>query len=386
VTVRAPCSPLEQPVSETVTIRGKNPDEKDFFYSLDRVIAGLLTALEQGRIEEAVDVYMRCRDDIGYQVIARAQGNPEAFKQVANLFYRARDYARAAFCCEQLEEHTKAAALYERCDDYAAAAQMYAAGGDKLKAAEMFDKSGAFVDAAKLFSAVGEPVRAAACLEKAQRHFDAAREYLAAGRREKALELLQLVDVDSADKKEANRLIKEIMAQTLQRAPTQSVPAVVDIGGGPLPAPGQVVTVMEGFDFMKRLPLFEELSLPELKSVYHLCEIKTFAPGSVLIADGQPAPALFIVLEGQLQVRAGSGEVIATLAVGAHAGEMSLIDDGPATASVTASLPTRTLRLDRRGFKDVLAAQDGLALRVTRVMLRVLVARLRETTARLGRP
>ena len=48
---------------------------------------------------------------------------------MANLFFRARDFSRAAYCCEHLEEPIKAAQLYERCDDWPQAAQMYAAAG-----------------------------------------------------------------------------------------------------------------------------------------------------------------------------------------------------------------------------------------------------------------
>jgi tetratricopeptide (TPR) repeat protein len=407
----------------TVTIKGRAPGEADFFYTLDRVLGGLLAALKAGRIDEAVDVYSRCREDIGFQLISRAQMDPELFKQTANLFFRARDFSRAAYCCEQMEEHDKAAQLYERCDDFAHAAQMYAAAGDRAKAAEMFEKDGNLVEAARLFKDQGEHLRAAACFEKAAKHFDAATEYQAAGKLEKAIEILHLVDEDSPDRKTANKIVKELMAQIgLKRANTGQIPAAIlgvdgvdntptqpanvsasqapTVPQGPalgnaatLPEPilvgggdasAGIVTVMEGFEHLHKLPLFAELSLSEMKSLYHLCEILNVRPGDVVIKAGTPAPALFVVMAGELDVTTGAN-VVAKLGVGQHAGEMSLVDDAPAGVDVVAAAPSRVLCLDRRGFREQLASSDSLALRVMRVFVRVLTERLRDTTARLSR-
>jgi tetratricopeptide (TPR) repeat protein len=427
-------------VTDTVTIKGKAPGEADFFYTLDRVLGGLLAALKAGRIDEAVDVYSRCREDIGYQIISRAQNDPELFKQVANLFFRARDFARAAYCCENMEEHAKAAALYERCDDFAHAAQMYAAAGDRTKAAEMFEKDGNLQEAARLFRDLGEHMRSASCFERAGKHFDAATAWQRAGKLEKAIEVLNLVDEDSPDRKVANKVIKELMAQAnLKRSqtgqiaavnpeaaapptPSQSAPITqsarnsddttqgdtpsqvktlvqaapvsfppvapepILVGGGQIGESGKgIVTVMEGFELLKDLPLFADLSLSELKGIYHLCDIKNAPAGLTLIAAGQPAPALFVVMSGEIEVKTPSGDHVTMLGIGQHAGEMSLVDDGPATVDVVTASACRVLRLDKRGFRDALAGNDGLSLRVMRVFLRVLTERLRETTARLGR-
>jgi CRP/FNR family transcriptional regulator, cyclic AMP receptor protein len=396
----------------TVTIRGRAAGEADFYYTLDRVLGGLLVALKGGRIDEAVDVYSRCREDIGFQLIARVQADPALFKQTANLFFRARDYARAAYCCEQLEEYAKAAQLYERCDDWAHAAQMYAAAGEGAKAAEMFEKDGDLVAAARLFKDLKETLRAASCFERAKRPFDAATLYQEAGRFEKAIELLNAVDEDSPDRKVANKVIRELMAQAnLKRSGTGQiaaaaiapaglaaagaggaartpgpVPEPILMGGGQLGEDGKgIVTVMDGFDVLKDLPLFAMLSLTELKSLYHLCEVVTVLPGQVLIRGGLAAEALFVVMDGELEVKTPAGDHVTMLGIGQHAGEMGLLDDAPAGVDVVARAPGRVLRLDRRGFQDALAGNDALALRVMKVFVRVLTERLRETTARVGR-
>lgn len=387
-------------MSETVTIRGA--DGGEFFYTLERVVQGLIQTLASGRVDEAADLYSRIREDIAFQLIAKTQGNPEVFQQVANLFYRARDYQRAAYCCEQLDEQEKAAQLYERASDPTAAAQCYAAAGQKLKAAEMFEKAGNLVEAAKLYLLEQTPeaaVRGAMCFEKAQRPFDAAQAWEKAGKDEKALALYAAVEDDSPDKKMATRLAKELLERSkLKRAATGQIPAFVDVtggaavgadvasmGGGTIDDDGRNrVTLMEGFDFFGRLPLFSELSLAELKAIYHLCDVVRVPFGDKLVEAGQASSALWVILDGSVDVRGTSGRDVARLETGAHVGEMGLFDDAPAGVDVIAATAVRALRLDKRGFRDLMAGNDAFAVRVWRVLFLTLRDRLRATTDRLA--
>jgi CRP-like cAMP-binding protein len=64
---------------------------------------------------------------------------------------------------------------------------------------------------------------------------------------------------------------------------------------------------------------------------------------------------------------------------------MSMIDDGPAAADVVVAAPSRLIRLDKAGFRYLLATHDALSLRIHREFVKVLTARLRDTTARLSR-
>lgn len=374
-------------MSDTVTIRGA--DGADYAYSLDRVLDGLITTIASGRVDEAARLYAQIREDIAYQLISRTQGNVDVFRQVTNLFFRARDYARAAYCCEQLDEHHKAAELYERADDHAHAAQMYAIAGDTLKAAEMFEKAGSLVEAAKLhlhLPGADHAVRAAMCFEKANRTFDAAQAWEKAGRPEKALGLYQAVDDDSPDKKVAIKLAAAIDEQLgLQRARTGQFPAVVDIpiGGGHVEgAPQQRVTMMDGFEQLAQLPLFADVALHDLKTLYHLCELVDLPFGAKMIGAGTSSPALWVLLSGTVDVRGGQRE-IARLQAGAHVGEMGLFDDAPSAVDVVVAAPGRALRLDKRGFREALATNDALAVRIHRALFRTLRDRLRQTTEQL---
>lgn len=387
-------------MTETVTVQGA--DGAEFFYTLDRVLQGLIQTLAAGRVDEAADLYARVREDIAFQLISRAQGNNDVMQQVANLFFRARDFQRAAYCCEQLDEQEKAAALYEKAADYAAGAQCYAAAGNAQKAAELFEKGGNPAEAAKLYLTLGDVdhlARAALCFEKASRPFDAAQAWERAGKIEKALALYGAVEDDSPDKKLALRLAKELLDKSnLKRAMTGqlaladvsaavasgSAPAAVDIGGGAVDDDGKNrVTLMEGFSFLQRLPLFRELHLAELKSIYHLCSVVALPFGERLVAHGAPAAALWVVLEGNVDVRGTSGKEVARLGPGDHIGEMGLFDDAPAGVDVVAATPVRALRLNKHGFREAMAADDGLAVRIYQVLFATLRDRLKKTTDRL---
>jgi hypothetical protein len=238
------------------------------------------------------------------------------------------------------------------------------------------------------------------CFEKAQRPFDAAQAWDKGNKPEKALALYAAVDDDSPDKKMATRLGKELLERSkLKRAETGLIPAFVDVNAGGAVVGAQVaaigggtvdddgsnrVTLMEGFDFFGRLPLFSELSLVELKSIYHLCEVVNVPFGGKLVEAGSASPALWVILDGSVDVRGRSGREVARLSPGAHVGEMGLFDDAPAGVDVVAAEAVRALRLDKRGFRDLMGANDAFAVRVWRVLFLTLRDRLRATTDRLA--
>jgi tetratricopeptide (TPR) repeat protein len=429
-------------MNDTITIRGA--DGNEFAYQREHVLASLLQLLQVNRVDEAADLYARIREDISFPLIARAQAQKDTFRQVANLFFRARDFARAAYCCEHLDEPKKAASLYEQAGDFVAAAQMFATAGDVPRSAEMFERAGSLVEAARMYVNVGTPealLRAAACFERAARLFDAAQCYERAGRPEQAIALYRSIDDESPDKKVAQKLARALADRlspstspsgalpaagpTTSRfgtgapAPTASDPTASDTAqharseaytaeasavpmtppdpSSPAAGPGAslasavvdtpetpAVSIMEGFDGLKSLPLFSPLTLPELKAVYHLCTIVALGPQELLIAAGAPASAVWIVLEGELAVSTRSGAEVARVGAGGHVGEMGLFDDAPASVDVAVSVPGRALRLHRSGLREMVAANDSLAARIYRVLFATLRDRLRATTDKMA--
>ena len=74
---------------------------------------------------------------------------------------------------------------------------------------------------------------------------------------------------------------------------------------------------------------------------------RTLEPGDVLVVDGEPVSALFVLLEGELRVEKVGVPIAVVREPGACVGEMSLLLGVPATADVVAS--ERSVRRRHRG-------------------------------------
>ncbi len=144
---------------------------------------------------------------------------------------------------------------------------------------------------------------------------------------------------------------------------------------------------MTGYEILKTLPIFEALSLDEMKSFYRIWEQVSYPEGSVLIEHGQVGEGLFIITEGSVQIakldEGGDETVLAILPRGKYVGEMSLVDDAPTSARVTALEPVKALRVRRDRFEAFLFTNDLIALRIYRTFVRTLCQRLRELNARV---
>jgi ATP-binding cassette subfamily B protein len=95
-----------------------------------------------------------------------------------------------------------------------------------------------------------------------------------------------------------------------------------------------------------------------------------YAPGDVLVAEGDPAEAFFTIVEGSARASRrgedGTEVTLGQLGPGDSFGETALVDDMRRTATIRASTPVRVLTLDRGVFRALLAQypelQDALAL------------------------
>ena len=110
-------------------------------------------------------------------------------------------------------------------------------------------------------------------------------------------------------------------------------------------------------------------------------------PDQVLVREGQPIESLYVVLDGQLAVKAGDA-VVATLWAGEVVGEISFVDSRPPLATVTAVNTSRVLAVRRDILQAKIAADTRFAANFYRALAIFLADRLRATTTRLafGKP
>lgn len=133
---------------------------------------------------------------------------------------------------------------------------------------------------------------------------------------------------------------------------------------------------------LQRLPLFADLSDPELEVLARRSRPVSLGAGGVLMEEGSPGGSLYVILEGDFEItkRSGPSEVlIAVRGPGEVIGEMSLLDGSPRTASVRSLSDSRLLEIDQDAFRHLVETSPAASLRI----LHTISARLRHTQSML---
>ncbi|HUE01838.1 MAG TPA: Crp/Fnr family transcriptional regulator [Bryobacteraceae bacterium] len=118
-----------------------------------------------------------------------------------------------------------------------------------------------------------------------------------------------------------------------------------------------------------------------LISLFRNSEAKPFAAGQTVFAAGAAGDAMYIVLEGDIAIRAGETD-LEVLGPGSIFGEMALIDGAPRSASAVAASDCRLVEIDRRRFEFMVSQTPYFALAVMKTM----ADRLRKSNARMQVP
>jgi len=129
-------------------------------------------------------------------------------------------------------------------------------------------------------------------------------------------------------------------------------------------------------DRLRLTPLFGGLPDDQLDRLADMGEIVDLAAGEALITEGDEADALYVVLEGEMDVtkRAGRSTIpVARVGPGALQGELAALEGGRRLASVTAATPAEVLRIPVGAIRQLLDAGPDVALAV----IRTAVSRLR---------
>ena len=124
---------------------------------------------------------------------------------------------------------------------------------------------------------------------------------------------------------------------------------------------------------IKSVPLFSEFGEKELQRVAAIAKEVVFPQGKVIAKQGETGVGFHMISEGEATVSV-DGVEHATLGPGSYFGEISLIDGGPRSATVTAKSDMKTVSLTSWDFNALLDQFPELS----RTLLKQLCRRLRD--------
>ena len=95
--------------------------------------------------------------------------------------------------------------------------------------------------------------------------------------------------------------------------------------------------------------------------------VQVFQTGSTIFAEGTPGEVMYVVLEGEVEVRVGS-TLIEVIGPGDIVGEMALIDAQVRSATIVAKSECRLALVDKQRFLFMVQETPFFALHVMRVL------------------
>jgi CRP/FNR family transcriptional regulator, cyclic AMP receptor protein len=124
---------------------------------------------------------------------------------------------------------------------------------------------------------------------------------------------------------------------------------------------------------LRDVSLFSACSKRELARIASLADEIDVPEDRVLTRQGEPGREFFIIVDGKAKVSV-RGKRTRTLGAGSSFGEMALFDQGPRSATVTASTEMHLLVLESRSFSSLVSEVPSVAAKIFQAMAQ----RLRE--------
>ncbi len=143
--------------------------------------------------------------------------------------------------------------------------------------------------------------------------------------------------------------------------------------GGGVPMRETPSGVFDKLMALKQVDLFSAIPTGQLSLIAAVARIADFPEKAILCRQGDPPGDLYVVLEGKAEIRR-DGRPSGEMAPGDSLGAWGLFEDEPRQATVQASGALKVLRIDRRGFDDLLQEHPE----VSRSLIRRMIGRLRE--------
>jgi len=137
-------------------------------------------------------------------------------------------------------------------------------------------------------------------------------------------------------------------------------------------------------DIARRVRIFAGLTDVQLGRVRDVCREVPYKPGETVFERDSTDQALFIVLDGRVEIRASDeGAPLATISSGEIFGELALIDELPRSAGARATEASRLLVVRNDDFQALIRRDPEMGVTILRNIARTLSTRLRDTNVKV---
>ncbi|MGD1083212.1 MAG: cyclic nucleotide-binding domain-containing protein [Verrucomicrobiota bacterium] len=110
-------------------------------------------------------------------------------------------------------------------------------------------------------------------------------------------------------------------------------------------------------------------------------DYQIYAAGDMIFAQGQPGDVMYIVKEGEVEIRLGD-QILDTIGPEGFFGEMALIDDAPRSASAVAKTHCKLSAVNQKRFLFMVQQTPFFAIR----LLKAMSARIRRHNEKNAQP
>jgi len=128
---------------------------------------------------------------------------------------------------------------------------------------------------------------------------------------------------------------------------------------------------------LQKYALFGGLTEEQIEIILPVMVEENFAPGAIIITEGEPNDRLFFILEGQVAVFKKDVS-LACFREGDTFGEMEILDVMPSAASIKALTQVKTMTISNRSMRDIYKKDLTAFTIVLMNLARDLVRRLRK--------
>src|SRR5918995_4188567 len=109
------------------------------------------------------------------------------------------------------------------------------------------------------------------------------------------------------------------------------------------------LATVEKVIFLKSMDIFKHATIEELGRVAALTKEVHFEPGEIILREGAPTDAIYLILKGRVAAE-GNGQLVHEVGEKQAFGTVAALDRNPAVHTVKAIDPVDALKLNAQDF------------------------------------